>query len=109
MTDTFSDEDLWDMASDAALDHGTPLQDDTESVMRPFHRRMADLANRHHQAKQHLLATRQCFTMVLIGGKACDPELDLRLSELQGKKELIQFRYEEERDAAMRPVLDHHV
>jgi hypothetical protein len=88
MTDTFDDTDLWQMASEARLDRPTdPMQDDIESAARMYHRKMAEFQMAHQEAKQEAVANRQCYCMVMIGDRACDPALELRLSELDGYKE----------------------
>jgi hypothetical protein len=83
--DTFDDSDLWQMASDAALDRpADPLHDDLETISRSFHKAMCELALLHQAEKERARVEHSCHALVMIGGEYIDPELDLRIAELDG-------------------------
>jgi hypothetical protein len=107
MTDSFSNEDLWQMATEAPQP-ATPIQDDMESVLRIYHKKMAELALAHHEEKDRALSERHIHCMVMINGKACDPELELRLAELEGFKEQAIMQMKRICAMQMASVLLHH-
>lgn len=108
--DTFDDSELWQMAADAALDRPeNPLHDDLETEQRIFHRHMAELALQHYEEVQRAIENRQCYAFVMINGKACDPELELRLSELEGLKEQAIERMKGVLAMRTASILVHHL
>lgn len=84
----FTQADMHLMALDASLDSpDDPMLDDLLSANKKYHREMAQYAVKHQRLKEHARQQRNSYALVLIGGEYCDPELDLRLAELEGKKE----------------------
>jgi hypothetical protein len=108
--DTYDDSDMWQSASDARLDRPKdPMMDDVETVQRGDHRAMAELALAHQEAKEEVMNNRNISCMVMIGGKACDPELELRLSELEGQKEQAYTQIKKLCAVKLAGVLAHHL
>lgn len=106
----FTDEDMNEMAAEARLDRpADPMEDDLESVSRKYHEAMAKFQVAHHSAKEEAVANRQCYSLVMIGGKACDPELELRIAELEGMKEQAMEHIRTISKARTAKVMLHHM
>ena len=109
-TDTFDDRELWDMANEASLDRpADPMMDDVETVQRGYHKAMAELALAHQEARENLFNQRQIYAMAIIKGECCDPELDLRMAELEGCKQEAQANIKRVCAVKLASVLAYHL
>ena len=90
VNDIFDDSDLIEMASEARLDRPKdPMMDDLETVSRSFHKAMCELALLHQAEKERARVEHSCHALVSIRGEYVDPELELRIAELDGFRDEV--------------------